>query len=42
MDFVLSLIVWGKLGFMVLTWTNGIDLETWYRLRDMAGKLEVD
>ena len=31
LDFFLNLIVWYKLGFMVLTWTSGIDLDSWYR-----------
>ena len=31
LDFFLNLIVWYKLGFVVLTWTHGINLETCYR-----------
>ena len=31
LDFFLNIIVWHKLGFMELTWTQSIDFETWYR-----------
>ena len=31
LDFFPNPIVWFNLGFMVLTWTHGIDLETWYQ-----------
>ena len=33
LDFVLSLIVWYRLGFMVLTLTHGIDFDSFYELR---------
>ena len=36
MDFFLNPIVWYGLEFMVLTWTHGINLDSWYRLGLMA------
>ena len=31
LDYFLNLIVFYELGFIVLTWTHGIDLDSWYR-----------
>ena len=33
LDFFLNLIVWYRLGFMVLTFTHGIDFDSWYKIR---------
>ena len=27
---------------MVLTWTHGIDLDSWYRLRDLESRIDME
>ena len=33
LELSVKLIVWCRIEFMVLTWTHGIDLDSWYKLR---------